>query len=116
MRGPNENEARVLSSNQSSSDASNTIFLHKGETSSYIIPSYDSNSTEIVFNGFQSTSTSSRLSSRQELRFLYDEDSLNKHEGDAAGESCADVVANSIFRGGSLMKRADPFLEHLPLP
>lgn len=52
MRGPNENEARVLSSNQSSSDASNTIFLHKGETSSYIIPSYDSNSTEIVFNGF----------------------------------------------------------------
>ena len=36
------------------------------------------------------------LSSGQELRFYDDEDFLNKHEGDDAGESCAVVFARYL--------------------
>ena len=71
----------------------NRLIQHYSPTSSYIIPRYDSNSTEIVVNGFP---LPLHLSSGQELRLWYDEDFLNKTGADNVGESCAVVFAKHL--------------------
>ena len=85
--GSGQQFIRILITN-----ASNTILLPMGKTSSYTVSGYDSNSTEIVFNGFP---LPLHLSSGQELRLWYDEDLQNHTEGDNAGKSCADVFAKN---------------------
>ena len=61
-----------------------------GEAENYIIPGYDSNSSEIVFDGF---SNPLYLSLGQELRLWFTEDFYNRGEHNNAGKSCADVYA-----------------------
>ena len=74
-------------------DASNTILLPMGQNSSYTIPGYDSQSSEIVFSGFPNPL---HLSSGQELRLWYEEDLNDKSESDNGGTSCADVLVKYL--------------------
>ena len=74
-------------------DASNTILLPMGQNSSYTIPGYDSQSSEIVFSGFPNPL---HLSSGQELRMWYEEDLNDKSESDNGGTSCADVLVKYL--------------------
>ena len=55
-------------------DASNTILLPMSQSSRYIIPGYDAQSSEIIFSGFPNPL---HLSSGQELRMWYEEDLKN---------------------------------------
>ena len=71
-------------------DASKTIPLPMGRPSGYIIPGYNSNSTEIVFIGFP---LSRHLSSGRELRLWYAQDLFNSSEYNNGGKSCADIFA-----------------------
>ena len=71
-------------------DTSKIILLPVAKDKRYIIPGYDSNSAEIVFNGF---SNPLYLSSGQELQVWFAEDLYDRGEDNNGGTSCADVYA-----------------------
>ena len=71
-------------------DTSKIILLPMAKHKRYIIPGYDSNSAEIVFNGF---SNPLYLSSGQELQVWFAEDLYDRGEDNNGGTSCADVYA-----------------------
>ena len=71
-------------------NASNSTLLPMGKTSTYKLPGYHSNSTEIVFNDFPSPL---QLSSGQELRLWFTTDYNNYLESGNGGTTCADVFA-----------------------
>ena len=70
--------------------ATNDILLPESQESSYTLPGYHPDSTEIVFTNI---STPLRLSSGQQLRVWYGEDLRNVSEHDNEGRSCVDVYA-----------------------
>ena len=74
-------------------DASNNIVLPMGQSSSYTIPGYDAQSSEIVFSGFPNPL---HLSSDKELRLWYAEDLKDLTEIDNNGRSCTDVFAKYL--------------------
>ena len=74
-------------------DASNTILLPMGQSSRYIIPGYDAQSSEIIFSGFPNPL---HLSSNKELRLWYEEDLIDQSEHDNNGTSCTDVFAKYL--------------------
>jgi len=66
------------------------IFPHSYQNQSYILPGYQENSSELVFNRL---APPLRVAAGEEYRIWYHEDFVNGPEDDNDGYTCVDVYA-----------------------
>ena len=74
-------------------DASNTTILPRSKNGSYMIPGYNSSSSEIIITDFQNPLY---LSSGQDLRLWFGNDLFDHNEEDINGKVCTNVFVRYL--------------------